>query len=123
MPAVAFTVEPPHRKWVISMQQARISALSLETLRFPVFADAAGTIYNPTADAFAAAFLPPNTDPQAGDWKTGGWDTTAIGTYTGTILVGPGGATALAKGDYFVWARITTATETVIRQVGELAVD
>jgi hypothetical protein len=122
--AVAFVIEPPRRKWVISMDLERIDSTSLETLWCSVFADAGGQPYNPTADAVAMAFMTaPNTKPASGDWKTGGWDTSAIGTYTATCLVGPGGAATLVPGSYFVWVRITDNPEIVIREVGELTVD
>ena len=124
MPAVAFTIEPPRRKWVITMDTERVSSLSLETLRFPVFADGAGAIYNPTADAVAVAFMAAsNTNPAGGDWKIGGWDTTAIGTYVATCLVGPGGAATPAPGSWYVWVRITDNPEIIVREVGELTVD
>lgn len=124
MPAVVFTVEPPRRKWVISMDTERVSSLSLEQVRFPVSADSAGAVYNPTADAVAVAFMTgPNQNPAAGDWKVGGWDTTVIGTYVATCLVGTGGAAVLAPGSYFAWIRITDNPEIVVREVGELVVD
>lgn len=122
--AVAFTIEPPRLKWVITMGTERISSLSLEQVRFPVSADSAGAIYNPTADPVAMAFMTsPNTNPATGDWKTGGWDTTAIGTYVATCLVGAGGAATLAPGTYYCWVRITDNPEIVIREVGTLVVD
>jgi hypothetical protein len=124
VPVVAYTVEPPHRKWVISMEQVRVSELSLETLRFPVFADSGGAIHNPTGAVVELAFIPEAaTNPAGGDWTAGGWDSTVIGTYVATFLVGPGGAKALAPGTYYVWIRITEAPEAVVREVGELVVD
>lgn len=124
MGAVTFVIEPPRRKWVISMDLERIDSTSLEHLRFPVFADTAGAPYNPTADTVAVAFMTaPNTKPATGDWKTGGWDTTAIGTYVATVLVGTGGAVALTPGTYYVWVRITDNPEIIVREVGELTVD
>lgn len=121
--AAAFIIEPPRRKWVISMELERIDFTSLEYLRCPVFADSGGAPVNPTADAVAMAFMAaPNTKPGGGDWKPGGWDTTAIGTYVATCLVGTGGV-ALAPGTYFVWVRITDNPEVIVREVGELTVD
>lgn len=122
--SVAFVIEPPRRKWVISMDMERIDSTSLETLRCPVFADAGGGIYNPTSDPVAMAFTTgPGTKPASGDWKSGGWDTTAIGTYVATCLIGTGGAATLAPGSYYVWVRITDNPEIIVREVGELVVD
>lgn len=124
MSAVAVTVEPPRRKWVISMDLERISSLSLEQLRFPVFADAAGAPVNPTSYTVQVAFMAAsNTNPAVGDWKAGGWDTTIIGTYVATVLVGPGGVANPAPGTWYVWVQINTGTEIIVRQVGELEVD
>lgn len=124
MPAVAFTIEPPRLKWVITMDTERISSLSLEQVRFPVSADSNGTIYNPTADPVAMAFMTsPNTNPAAGDWKIGGWDSTAIGTYVATCLVGPAGAATLVPGTYYCWVRITDNPEIPVREAGTLVVD
>lgn len=109
---------------MISMDLERIDSTSLENLRFPVFADSGGQPYNPTADPVAVAFMTaPNTKPASGDWKTGSWDTTVIGTYVATVLVGPGGAATLAPGSYYAWVRITDNPEIIVREVGELVVD
>jgi len=89
-----------------------------------VFADAAGAPVNPTAYPVSVAFMAAsNTNPGPSDWKTGGWDTTAIGTYVATVLVGPGGAATPAAGSWFVWVQINTGTEVIVRQVGELEVN
>jgi hypothetical protein len=124
VPSTVFVIEPPRRKWVISMELERIDSASLETLRCPVFADTGGGIYNPTSDPVAMAFTTgPSAKPGPSDWKPGGWDTTAIGTYVATCLIGTGGAVALAPGSYYVWVRITDLPEIVVREVGELVVD
>ena len=124
MAAVAFVIEPPRRKWVISMELERIDSTSLETLRFPVFADSGGAPVNPTAYPVAMAFTTaPGAKPGVGDWKTGGWDTTAIGTYVATCLIGSGGAAVLAPGSYYVWVQITASPEVIVREVGELVID
>lgn len=109
---------------MISMDLERISSLSLEQLRFPVFADAAGAPVNPTGYTAQVAFLGgSNVNPVSGDWKTGAWDTTAIGTYVATVLVGPGGAANPPPGTWYVWVQINTGTEVIVRQVGELEID
>lgn len=116
-------IEPPRVKWVISMEQERVSSASVEYVRFPVFADAAGALVVPTSYTVQVAFLTSSSGlPQVGDWHAAGWDQNAIGTYVAQVLVGTGGV-GLAAGTYYVWIQITAAPETIVRQVGQLIVD
>lgn len=116
-------IEPPRVKWVISMEQERVSSASLEYVRFPVWADSAGAITNPSSYTVQAAFLASSTaTPQTADWHAGSWDQNVIGTYVAQVLVGTGGV-ALAAGTYYVWVQVTASPETVVRQVGQLIVD
>ncbi len=117
-------IEPPRLKWVISMEQERIDSTSLEYVRFPVWADTAGALANPTADVVKAAFIAnANAKPAAGDWKTAGWDQNVIGGYVAQVLVGTGGAVTLTPGEYYAWVQLTDGAEIVVRQVGQLIVD
>jgi hypothetical protein len=103
----------------------RISSLTLEQVQAAVQADSNGLPYVPTSAAVAFAFLESRlADPVSGDWKTGSWDVTRIGTYVAQCKVGPGGAATLAVGEYYVWLRITdtTAGETPIEPIGKLIV-
>lgn len=125
MSIVAYQISGPIHKWVITMDLERISALSLERVRFPVSADSAGVPYNPTAATVQAAFMATDAgEPGGGDWKACTWDTTLIGTYVAGCLVGPGGTVTLAAGLHTVWVKITDATagESPVRQVGQLLV-
>lgn len=123
MPVVTFVIEPPRLKWVIAMDVERIDVNSLEQVTFSVFADSAGTVYNPTSATVSAAFMSSSAKPQAGDWKAASWDTSLIGTYRAGCMVGTGGAAQLAAGEYYAWLRIVDpGGETVIRQVGQLIV-
>lgn len=125
MPVTTFVIDPPRLKWVIAMDADRIDVGSLEQVTFSVFADTAGTVYNPTSTGVvSAAFIPTSAKPQSGDWKACTWDTSLIGTYRAACMVGGGGAIALAVGEYYTWVRIVDSGsgETVIRQVGQLIV-
>ncbi len=123
MPVVTFDIGPPRLKWVISMNVERIDVGATEPVTFSVFADTGGGVYNPTGDTASAAFISTSAKPQAGDWKACTWDTSVIGTYRASCLVGSGGAVTLAAGEYYAWLRIVTAGgETVLRQVGQLIV-
>jgi len=123
MAVTTFTIEPPTLKWVISMDVVRVDVNSLEQVTFSVFADTAGTVYNPTVATASAAFIPSSAKPASGDWKTCTWDTSLIGTYRAACLIGTGGAVALPAGEYYAWLRLVDpGGETVIRQVGQLIV-
>jgi len=124
MPLSGFVVEPPRVKWVISMESERISSASTEVVRFPVFADSAGALVNPTSYTVAFALLTSATAvPGVSDWKAGTWDVNAIGGYVAQLLVGPNGVTNPGSGTYYCWIQITVAGETVVRQVGQLIID
>jgi hypothetical protein len=117
-------IGPPRVKWVISMEAERISSASTEYVRFPVFADTAGALANPTGDVVKVALLTnPNTPPITSDWKTAGWDVNVIGGYVAQILVGPNGVTNPGAGTYYTWLQLADGGETVIRQVGQLIID
>ena len=117
-------ISPPRVKWVISMEAARISSASKENIRFPVFADTGGGLANPTSDTVQMAFLPGSSQlPIVTDWHAGTWDTNVIGGYVAQIMVGPGGAVALAAGEYYAWVQLTDGSEIVVRQAGQLIID
>lgn len=117
-------IEPPRVKWVISMEAERISSASTEYVRFPVFADTAGALANPTTDTVKVALLASSSAlPQATDWKTASWDTNAIGGYVAQILVGPTGAINPGPGTYYAWMQLADGSELVVRQVGQLIID
>lgn len=103
----------------------RISVISLERVQAIISADSGGLPYNPTAATVEFAFLESaRANPASGDWKTGSWDTTRIGTYAAQCKVGSGGAVSLAIGEYYVWIRITDAAsgETPIIPIAKLVV-
>lgn len=68
-----------------------------------------GTIWTPPIGAtFEVAYLTAAGNPVGGDWKTGAYATSRIGTVLGYAMVGPGSVIgALAKGEYYEWARAT----------------
>ena len=117
-------VEPPRVKWVISMESERISSASKEYVRFPVFADTAGALVNPTGDVVQVALLSSaSAPPQVTDWHAASWDQNVIGGYAAQILVGPGGAVNPGAGTYYAWIQLTDGSEIVVRQVGQLIID
>lgn len=119
-------IEGMARKWRVLMQTVPLSALSLEYVRWTVWADENGLIVDPTSGTVEAAFMLTNTEqPQTGDWKAASWTTTSIGGFVAQCLVGPGGAFApTAQTIYAVWLRITFAGgEQVVRQTGSLRVE
>lgn len=124
MPATAHIGELT-TKWTVLMGSVRMSALSLEYVRWPVWAEQGGVIVDPTSATVEAAFVPADaTDPQTGDWKAAAWTTTAIGGFVAQCLVGPGGSfVPTAQTLYNCWLRITFAGgEQVVRQTGQLRV-
>lgn len=117
-------IEPPRVKWVISMESERISSASTEYVRFPVFADTAGALANPSGDVVKVALLAsPTSQPQTGDWHAGTWDQNVIGGYVAQVLVGPAGAVNPGAGTYYAWIQLTDGSEVVVRQVGQLIID
>lgn len=128
MPVTAYRVTGPVLKWVIRMEVAKISALSREDVRFPVYADSAGYPVDPTGDTVEVAFKGGddlNATPEPGDWKAGAWDVTATGNYVAGVDVGPGStAGALTPGRWRCWVRITAVPtgEVVVRQAGQIVV-
>jgi hypothetical protein len=102
-----------------------IPAGSLEYVQVPVHAESSGAQINPTTDAVHMAFLPGSQAPEAGDWKSGSWDTDATTTpttYRAQCLVGPSGTVTLTRGTYAVWVKITDSPEVPMRPVGSLKV-
>jgi hypothetical protein len=113
------------RKWRITMFTERVDSTSLARVQAGVEADANGLPYDPTATTVQFAFLTSRLDkPDPGDWKTGSWDVTRIGTYVAQCNVGTGGAVALSPGNYYTWIKITdpVAGEIPIEQIARLIV-
>lgn len=130
MPITAYRVSGPAYKWEIAMESLRLSVLSLEQVRFPVYADANGAPVDPSGFTVEAAFMggggyESGENPEAGDWKGCAWAATVTGNWVAGCAVGPGGTVSLAAGAYRCWLRITEvpAGEVVVRQVGTLIVE
>lgn len=102
------------------MAVATLPVLSREYVRVPVTAegqDAAALTSLPVQFAFETDKL---TQPLETDWIAGGWEPGP--EPVARVLVGPGGASALAAGTYFVWIRVTGSIERPVRQAGQLKV-
>lgn len=126
MAAVAYRFGGLSLKWGFSVASAaRVSAVSVESVRVNVAADTEGAPYDPTGLPVEFAFMRAGADPAAGDWREAGWDTTLIGSYVAAALVGPGTDFVLAADRYQVWVRVTDSgsDEIVVRQVGALLVE
>lgn len=100
-----------------------ISSLATMNVQIPVSATIGGTIYNPTSDAVAMAFIPSAAKPQSADWNVGSWDTAPGPTYMAQCLIGPNGGVTLATGVYTVWVKITDNPEQPIAAVGQLTIE
>jgi hypothetical protein len=103
----------------------QISRASLEDVRVPVRANAAGALIDPTGSTVSMAFIRGAGVPAGGDLKTASWDTDATTvppTYRAQCLVGPGGAVELAAGTYRVWVRVADSPETPLKPAGHITV-
>lgn len=92
----------------------RVSSLSVEPVRVPVYATANGTAIVTTGFAVSMAFITPGTDPLVGNWISGTWD---VGDSVGAQC----NISGLAKGTYEMWIKILAAT-TIIKKFGTLVV-
>lgn len=102
---------------------AEIASSSVEYVRVPVSASAAGVAVDPTADTVQMAFLATASAPVSGDWKTASWETDAStnpDTYYARCLVGS--AVTLTAGTYTVWVKVTDSPETPVKRAGLLRV-
>lgn len=122
---IRFRVTSFGRKWKFTMFTDRIDSTSLARVQAGVTADSQGLPYDPTAATVRWAFLESQlAKPQAGDWKTGTWDVTRIGSYVAQCNVGDGGAVQLAAGNYYAWIQINdpVAGEIPAEQIAKLIV-
>lgn len=107
------------------MAVASIPVLSREYLWVPVTAlgeEAADLTTLPVEMAFLTT--KPPADPDEVDWEAGDWSTTVPDNATAIArcLMGPGGGVELTVGTYYVWIRITGATERPVRYSGQLKI-
>jgi hypothetical protein len=130
MPVVTYRVTGPEYMWEIRMASLKVSLLSREQVRFPVYADSDGAPVDVSGYTVEAAFMggdgyESGENPQAGDWKGAVWMLTATGNWVAAAEVGPGSASVLDAGSYSCWLRITEvpAGAVVVRQVGTLIVE
>lgn len=127
MPVTTYRVTGPVYKWVVRMEVARLSALSREDVRFPVYADANGAPVDLSPYTVEVAFKGGddlNANPESGDWKGAAWAVTVTGNWVAGADVGPGSASVLTPGRWRCWVRITAvpAGEVVVRQAGQIVV-
>ena len=98
----------------------RQSVLSREYVAVPVSAVVNGAAINPTTDTVNFAFTASRSTPPstfvAGSWETEG------GTYYARCLVGPGGTTTLAVGQWATWVKVTDNPEIPVRFVGYVVI-
>lgn len=122
-PSVAYRFGAIDLKWRITQVNTRVSVLSDEPVRVNVYADSAGMPYNPSGATVQMAFIATDANPTSGDWKTGTWDVTAVGSYTAQVKSGATGA-QLVVGQYTLWVKITDAAagETPVQPVGQVIV-
>jgi len=105
----------------------RIPTPTKEYIRVPVVAKEAGAFVNPTTEGAHLAFKT-SGQPAGVDWKVATWETDTSVSPTAYFLraivggIGSGAAVELAVGTYTIWAKVTTATETAVRVVGQLEI-
>lgn len=104
----------------MALPNTSIYATSLEEVPVSITAPPA---INPTGDTVAMAFLavPPPVQPGPSDWQTATWQSTSA-PYIALCLVGPGGTTTLAAGQWYVWVKITATPEVPVKFAGVLQV-
>lgn len=104
----------------------RLDSSSMETLRIPVYTEQAGVQVDVTTGTVSFAYVAQGTEPSAGDYKPGSWDTEVHDdntTYWALSLVGSVGAgTDLTTGTYAVWIRLVKGNDDVRREVATLIV-
>ncbi len=109
----------------------RVAGTSTEFVKVQVEAFVDGDpSYNPTSDSVQMAFVPINTDPASGDFKTASWETQTIVTpngvtylYFARCLIGPSPGTGqLAVGVYQVFVKVTDSPEVPIKYSGLIEV-
>jgi hypothetical protein len=104
----------------VALPNASIYADSLEQV--PAFVTPPTGI-NPTGDTVQMAFLatPPPAQPSSEDWLAATWQSTSP-PYVALCLVGPGGTTTLAQGQWYVWLQLTASPEVPVKYCGLLQV-
>lgn len=113
------------KKWSFVMFTERIEASQTARVDVGVTADSQGLPYDPTSATVQFAFLSSQlAKPAPGDWVSGSWDVTRIGSYVAQCNVGSNGVTTLTAGNYYTWIKITdpVAGEIPIEQIAKLIV-
>lgn len=128
MPVVTYRTSGPVYKWVIRLEVVKLSSLSREDIRFPVYADSNGGAVDMSDYTVEVALMSGdsiNANPDTGDWKGAAWTLTATGNWVAGVEVGPGTTVGtLAVGRHRAWLRLTAepAGEIVVRQAGQIVV-
>ena len=71
-----------------------------------------------TAPAVELAYMATEAEPANGDWQAATWLDAVGPIRRAGVLVGPGGSTQLAAGDWRVWYRFTDTPEIPARPAG-----
>lgn len=102
------------------MAVATIPVLSREYVWVPVAAEGEDAELLTTLVVEFAFLVGKTAQPVDADWVLGDWATTTD-TPTARCLIGPT-AKVLAAGTYYVWVRVTGATERPVRLTGQLKI-
>lgn len=108
-------------RWQLGPVHCQIDVLSTEDVQVPVGLTGPTGPGDPSSGTVSLAFLAGTSKPQATDWNTGSWESTAVGGWLAQCLVGSGGV-VLTSGTYYIWLKIVDGAETVVEQVGTLEV-
>jgi hypothetical protein len=97
---------------------ARISAMSTEFVKVPVYAKDQSVITDPTIfEAEMAVVSHLQKFPLEADWRPATWITIGSSYFT-QIEVGPeaGDPLVMTPGDWLVWVRISATPEKIVKQ-------
>jgi hypothetical protein len=78
---------------------------------------------DPTSSPVSMAFTINEADPVDADWQAASWSDQSgplPGDYVALCLIGPGGTIALPKGEYSIFAKVTSNPEVPVIPCGML---
>ena len=107
---------------MVTLTQLQVST---EPIQIQIAATSEGSVYDPSGDAVAIAFVPitsppSSPDPTSMEWNTAYWETDSANpgsTYWASILVGPeNGGIPLSVGSYLAVVKVTDSPAVPVKQ-------
>jgi hypothetical protein len=101
-----------------------ISSLSTIYVKVPITAKKDGADFDPSGDIVRMAFVPEDTNPVVGDWKSASWEATGWGNGAvfARCLIGPAGVATLTPGIKDVWVDVADSPEHPSARAGKVLV-